>query len=276
MIGAFGVPIVIVALAVAVLGLLAFFAKNYRKCPPNQVLIITGKKSGARYVTGGATFVKPVLEMVQTMPLTVFQVEVRVEDTPNIDGVPVTVDAVANLKISSNEAVLKNAAEGLLGKKEEELKDMSRKTMEGQLRMIIGRLAIEDIVKDRERISQEVLGSAAQELAKLGFQLVNFVFTKITDKNKYIEALGKKRTAEVLRDAAVGEAEANRESLEKSSAAKFEGEKAKLDNEAKIAEADRDLAIKKAGFKQETETADATASMARQLKKVQITETLFP
>ncbi len=272
-IGSLGVPLSIVALAIGVLATLMFFARNYKKVPPNLVLVIFGGKNN-RFVTGGGVFIWPVVNSVKELSLRVFQVDVKVENAPNKDGVSISVDAVANVQISSDPTVLAGAAERLLDLKEAELEKLCKTTLEGINRQIVGTLSVEEIVRDRERIQQSVVSSAHAELTKLGFALVNFVFTKVTDKEGYIEALGKKRTAEVKRDAAVGEAEAQRESDEKSSAARFTGEKAKLDNDARIAEAKRDLDIKKAGFKAETETADARAGLARQVTEAEIREDL--
>lgn len=273
MLGGLGVPLAIIALAVGVLSIVVFVARNYKKCPPNTVFVITGPKK-SRFVTGGATFIKPILETWQVMHLKTFQVEVRVEDTPNVDGVPVTVDAVANLKISSEESVLKSASERLLGMNSQEMESICKKTLEALLRQIVGRLSIESIVKEREKISQETLGTAHGELSKLGFQLDNFAFTKVTDKNGYIEAMGKKKTAEVKKDAEIGEAEAKRDATLKASDARRQGEAARLENEEKIAEAERNLSLKRAAIKTETETAEAQASLARQLKEAEINEGL--
>ena len=264
-IGSLGVPLAVIALAMGVLATLIFFARNYKKVPPNLVLVIFGGKQN-RFVTGGGVFIWPVINSVKELSLRVFQVDVKVENAPNKDGVSISVDAVANVQISSDQEILAGAAERLLDLKEEELERLCKTTLEGINRQIVGTLTVEEIVRDRERIQQSVVSSAHAELTKLGFALVNFVFTKVTDKEGYIEALGKKRTAEVKRDAAIGEADAKRESDEQSSTAKFAGEKAKLDNDAKTAEAQRDLDLKRAGFKQETETAAAVADMAKQLK----------
>lgn len=276
MIGSLGVPLSFIALAIAVLSLGMFFARNYKKVPPNRVLVIYGgKRKGAdRFVTAGGVFIWPVVNAVKELSLKVFQVETKVEHTPNKDGVLVSVDAVSNVKISSDPEVLAGAAERLLGTPETELEKLCRTTLEGILRQIVGTLTVEEIVRNRESLAQAVAGSAHTELGKLGFTLDNFVVTKISDKEGYIDALGKRRTAEVKRDAEIGEAEAKREADEKSSAAKFSGEKAKLDNDARIAEAQRDLDLKKASFKRETEAADAEADMAKKLKTEEINRTL--
>lgn len=286
------VPIVIVGLAIAVLGIIVTFGRNYRKCAPNEVLVVYGRKRrvtvpdgaggtkqverGYRLVIGGATFVYPLLENYEVVDLSTFQVPVKVEDTPNVDGVPVDVTAVANLKISSDPGLLAAAVERLLAMKRDGLLSLTTSTMEGQLRQIVGTLQIEQMIKDRESLAQKVLDVAKGELNKLGFDLDNFVITKIEDKKGYIEALGKSRTAQVKRDAAVAEAEATREQDQKTAAARLIGEKAKAESEKAISDAQRekDMAIadnqtqvkrRQARIEIEAEAAgqDATAELNR-------------
>lgn len=271
-----GVPFSIVALAVGALSIVVFVLRNYRKCPPNEVLVVYGGKSGtkARFVAGGGTFVMPVFKAFKTLILRVFPVEVKVQSTPNKDGVKISVDAVANVKISSDATILQNAAERLLDAKPEELKQLAVQTLEGILRQIVGTLSVEDIVRDRERLQQAVTASAHGALQNLGFTLDTFVIKEISDKEGYIDAMGKKKTAEVKRDAEIGEAEAKRDATLKASEARRLGEAARLSNEEQIAEAERDLALKKATIKVETETADAQANLARQLKEAEINEGL--
>ena len=111
------IPVVIVGLAVTFLGVVITFARNYVKCAPNEVLVVFGRRragKGYRLIAGGATFVWPVFEAYQRISLDTFQVEFAIEDSPNIDGVPVTVQALANLKISSEPSLLANAVERLL------------------------------------------------------------------------------------------------------------------------------------------------------------------
>jgi flotillin len=138
------------------------------------------------------------------------------------------------------------------------------------LRQIIGTLTVEDIVRNREKLAQEVLAGAQTELNKLGFQIDVFVVNKVDDKEGYIKALGARRTAEVKRDAEIAKAEADRESVVKSSAAKQEAETARLASEERIAQANRDLDLKKAAFKKETQTAQAEADMAKSLKEAEV------
>lgn len=254
--GGFMIPIVIVGLAIAVLGIVVTVARNYKKCAPNEVLVVFGRKRtvmetgldgvskpverGYRLVIGGATYVWPMLESYERIVLSTFQVPAKVSDTPNVDGVPVDVDAIANMKVSSDPGLLSAAVERLLEMRREELERVSGSTLEGHLRQIVGTLTVEDMIKDRESIQNKVLAVAKGELNKLGLDLDNFVITKLSDKNGYIDALGKKKTAEVKRDASIAEAEATRETDIKTASARLAGETAKADSEKKISDATRD------------------------------------
>jgi flotillin len=276
---AFGLPVVVVGLLLAALSTFVAFARNYRKCPPNKVLVVFGRKhqqgkdqerKGYRLITGGSAFVLPLFEDFTYIGLETFSVESSVTDTPNKDGVPVTVEATANIKVSSDPERLAAAVERMLGKTQQEIHTMLKTTLDGLLRQIIGTLTVEDIVRNREKLAQEVLSGAQTELNKLGFQIDVFVVNKVDDKEGYIKALGARRTAEVKRDAEIAKAEADRESVVKSSAAKQEAETARLAADERIAQANRDLDLKKAGFKKETETAQAEADMAKSLKEAEI------
>ncbi len=270
---AFGLPIVVVGLLLAGLSTFVAFARNYRKCPPNKVLVVYGRKhadKGYRLINGGSAFVLPLFEDFTYIGLETFSVESSVSDTPNKDGVPVSVEATANIKVSSDPGRLDAAVERMLGKTQQEIHTMLKTTLDGLLRQIIGTLTVEDIVRNREKLAQEVLAGAQTELNKLGFQIDVFVVNKVDDKEGYIKALGAKRTAEVKRDAEIAKAEADRESVVKSSAAKQEAETARLAADERIAQSNRDLDLKKAAFKRETETAQAEADMAKALKDAEI------
>lgn len=272
-------PVVAVGLAIAMISVITVLVRNYRKCPPNKVLVIYGKGTGGKdsrgqLVTGGGKFVLPMLQSYEYISLSNFSIDTTVADTPNVNGVPVSVDAVANVKVSSDQNLLPIAVERMLGKQPQEIQHMLTSTLNGLLRQIIGTLTIEDMVTNREKLAKGVLENATTELNKLGFEIDNFVINKLDDKMGYIEAMGAKRTAEVKRDATVAKAEADRDATIKSSQAKQAAEAVRLESEQQIAEANRDLALKTAGFKKETETVQAEADMAGELKRAEIDKDL--
>ena len=225
------IGVVVLVLALVVLAVIWALSKRYKKVPPNVVMVVYGRKRvmregkpvGYRIVTGGATFIFPLLEDYHTISLNLMQIPLMIENTPNLDGVLITVEAVANVKISSEPELLSAAVERFLGYDTKEIERQIHDILEGQLRQIIGTLRVEEIVQKREKITEQVTQNAAMDLAKIGIRVDLIVVNRISDSLGYIEALGKKRTAEVIRDAAIGTAEAERDATIKASNARSEG-----------------------------------------------------
>ncbi len=264
------VIVVILAIALAVMGALWAVAKRYKKVPPNVVMVVYGRKRrtadgkivGYRIVTGGATFIMPLLEEYRMISLNLIQIQLKIENTPNLDGVLITVEAVGNVKISSEPELLAAAIERFLGYGIDEITRQIHDILEGQLRQIIGTLRVEEIVQKREKITEQVTQNAAMDLSRIGIRCDLIVVNRISDALGYIEALGKKRTAEVIRDASIGQAEAQRDATIKASNARREGEQTRLDNDAQIAAAQRDLDMKKATYNASVAEQQAIASQA--------------
>jgi flotillin len=260
------IVVVVLILSFAMLGVLWALAKRYKKVPPNEVLVVYGRRTregrGYRVVAGGAAFIIPLLEDYSTISLNLIQVPLKIENTPNIDGVLITVEAVGNVKISSDPELLGAAIERFLGYGIAEIERQIHDILEGQLRQIIGTLRVEEIVQKREKITEQVTQNAAIDLAKIGIRCDLILVNRISDNQGYIEALGKKRTAEVIRDASIGQAEAERDATIRASNARREGEQTRLDNEAQVAAAQRDLDMKKAQYTAQVAEQEAIASQA--------------
>ncbi len=269
----FGIDLLIPGMTIAVLGaffaLVATVAKNYVKVPPNRVAIFYGKsrnlnnqKVGFRVVTGGSRMKIPILESVQFMDLNVFSIPLHVKGAPNKDGVRMDVKGVATVKIQSDEVSLMAACERFLGKEPKEIQDIAFNNLEGHLRAIVGRLSIEDFVSDRQKLNQEILNEAGDDLRKIGLGVDILTIQEIDDEYGYIKALGKKRTAEVMRDAEIAEAEAKRDAAISSSNAAKEAEQTKLQNAAQIAETQKELDVRKAQYDAEVNRQRALAEQA--------------
>lgn len=280
MIGGLVIPIVVVVLALVFFAALISLAKNYIKVPPERAAVIYGRKQkiktedgererGFRLVRGGAALVLPFFEKASWLELGLMTIPLTVQKVPSKDGVPVNVDAIANVKIGSNEDSLEKAAEQFGGRSSDEIETTIRETMEGHLRAIVGQLTPEELYQDRQKFSQEVQKAATEDIASMGFEIVTFPVKDVRDSEGYIEALGKRRVAEVKKDAAIGEANADREKMQKTSEAIREGKEAELKNQEAVAEAERNLALKKAQFKKETDTAEAEAAQAGPLAEAQ-------
>jgi len=271
----FFVPIIVMAVVLALLVAMALFSRNYLKVPPNAVAVFSGRKRrtpdgrtvGYRMVKGGAAFRYPLLEQVDYLSLNVFTIPLEIKRAYTLRGVPIGVKAVANVKIKSDDISLSAAAERFLGMSHEEIQRVIFQTLEGHLRSILGTLTVEEVNSDRQSFAQKLTSEAAVDLERMGIGVDVLTIQDISDEEGYLDALGKKRTAEVKRDGTIGEAEATRDAKIKSAQAMQEGEKAKFDADANIAAAQRDFQVKQAQFLAEVETQKATASQAGPLSE---------
>jgi flotillin len=261
---------VVVGIVVALLIALMLLSKNYIKVSPNQAAVISGRTRrlgdgtsvGYRQVRGGATLVVPFLEKVEYLDLNVITVPLATSRAYTSQGVPVSVKAVANVKIKGDDDSLRAAAERFLGMPQEQFHGLIFQTLEGHLRAILGTLTVEEINNDRQSFAQKLTSEAAGDLEKMGIGLDALTIQEISDDEGYLDALGKRRTAEVKRDAEIGQAEANRDSKIKASLALQEGEKVRLNTEALIAQSNRETEIQKAQVQAEIEKERAKSLQA--------------
>ncbi|HSK74127.1 MAG TPA: SPFH domain-containing protein [Pyrinomonadaceae bacterium] len=261
---------VVVGAVVALLVALMLLSKNYIKVSPNQAAVISGRRRkladgmtvGYRQVRGGATLVIPFLEKVEYLDLNVITVPLATSRAYTVQGVPVSVKAVANVKIKGDDESLRAAAERFLGMPQEQFHRLVFQTLEGHLRAILGTLTVEEINNDRQSFAMKLTTEAAGDLEKMGIGLDALTIQEISDDEGYLDALGKRRTAEVKRDAEIGQAEANRDSKIKASLALQEGEKVRLNTEALIAQSNRETEIQKAQVTAEIQKERAKANQA--------------
>jgi flotillin len=270
--------IVVASLVVSFLAFVLFFVSNYRKAEPNEALIFTGRTHkikvigqdgkatgetivrGWRAVIGGAKLKIPVLEKISKMSLKTMNLpDVKVTSAYSKEGVPVTIEAVANVKISSEDALFARAVERFLGVEPSQIQRIIKETLEGQLRDIIGVLTVEELYQKRDMFVNKVLEQAGEELAKLGVIIDIINVQDIKDDRNYLESLGRSRTAEVIRDAEIGEAQANRDSMKESETAKREGEVVKAEQEKLISEAEKDRNVAQKQYIGETLAATKKA-----------------
>jgi flotillin len=242
-------------------------ANRIKKVGPNEVLIISGNKKAARIVTGGRAFIWPIFERVDQLILEIMTIEVTTPDVPTSQGVPVTVDGVAQIKIGSDQNSIKTASIQFLSKTEEEIRYVAHETLAGHLRAILGTLTVEQLYKDREAFAQKVQEVSGEDMASMGLEIVSFVIKDISDAEGYLEALGRTRIAQVKRDAAIGEAEAARDATIESASARQEGESAKFAAETKVAESRKDFEVQKAEYERETNARRADAELAYTLQQ---------
>jgi flotillin len=268
-------PLVVLLVLLGFFIATALFARNYIKVPPNMVAVLSGRKRklsdgrivGYRMVRGGAALRIPLLEKVDHLSLNVFTIPLEIKRAYTLHGVPVFVKAIANVKIRGDEASLHAAAERFLGMSVNQIQQVIFQTLEGHLRSILGTLSVEEINNDRQSFAQKLTSEAAVDLEKMGIGVDVLTIQEISDEEDYLNALGRRRTAEVKRDAVVGEAEATRDAKIKSSVALQEGERAKFAADTTIAEAQRGFQIKQAQYQAEVEIEKAKAAQAGPLSE---------
>jgi flotillin len=263
-----------IVLVVALFLLISVFASRYVKVGPDEALIVSGRKRklpngqvvGFRIVKGGATFVWPVLEVAKTISLRIMPLDVN-SSAYTSQGVQLSVDGIAQVKIDSNLEAIGTAAEQFLSLKEEEIRRIATQTMEGHLRSIVGNLTVEEINQNRDAFAQKVQELAAADLANMGLTIISFTIREIADKNGYLESLGKAQIARVQRDAVIGQAEAKRDADIKSAEAMQAGQTAKYLAETKIAEANRDKEMKVAEYQASINERKAEADLSYDKQK---------
>ena len=211
-------------IAVLAIALLFFFISRYRRCPSDRILVIYGKtgEGSAKCVAGGAAFVWPVIQDYEYMDLSPISIDVDLQNALSKQNIRVNVPSRFTVAISNEPGVMSNAAERLLGKTTQEIKDIAKDIIFGQLRLVVAMMDIEEINADRDKFLANVSSNVGNELRKIGLTLINVNITDIEDDSGYIEALGKeaaahaineakKTVAEKNRDGAIGEANAMRD-----------------------------------------------------------------
>lgn len=269
------IPILVIGGVLALMIGMWLIGKNYIKVSPNTVAVLSGRRRklpdgryvGYRMVKGGAALRIPVLEKVEYLSLNVMTIPLEIRRAYTVKGVPVSVKAVANVKVRSDDTSLQAAAERFLGMSHDQVQCVIFQTLEGHLRSILGTLTVEEVNSDRTSFAQKLTSEAAVDLEKMGIGVDVLTIQEISDEEDYLNALGKRRTAEVKKDATIGEAEATRDAKIKSSLALQEGERAKFSAEAEIAQAQRDFAIRQAQYQAEIETQKARAAQAGPLSE---------
>jgi len=264
-------------MVLALLFVMSVLAKLYRKAGPHEALIVYGFR-GTRIVKGHGTVIFPMVEMCRGLSLELMSFDVAPQqDLYTRQGVAVTVEAVAQIKVKSDPESIQTASEQFLTKGPAEREGLIRLVMEGHLRGIIGQLTVEEIVKQPEMVADRMRSTCAEDMNKMGLEVISFTIKEVRDKNEYITNMGRPDIARIKRDADVATAEAERDTAIKRAEAQRAAAvaKAQADQErvmaetlsaAKQAEAQRDLEIKKASFKEMTMKQQAQADKAYELQ----------
>lgn len=218
-----GIPttalIAVVVVVLLVFSLLLVFLARFRRCPSDKVMVIYGKvgqnKDGtarsAKCIHGGAAFIMPIVQDYEYLDLTPMSLSVDLKSALSRQNIRIDVPARFTVGISTEPGTMQNAAERLLGLKPQEIQELAKDIIFGQMRLIIATMQIEEINTDRDKFLEAVSACVESELRKIGLRLINVNVTDISDESGYIEALGKEAAAKAINEARIQVAERNRE-----------------------------------------------------------------
>jgi flotillin len=252
---------------------MAMFARLYRKAGPHEALVVYGFR-GTRIVKGHGTVIFPMIESYRELSLQLMSFDVAPQqDLYTKQGVAVTVEAVAQIKVKSDPESITTASEQFLTKSDQAREALIRLVMEGHLRGIIGQLSVEQIVKEPEMVGDRMRATCADDMSKMGLEVISFTIKEVRDKNEYISNMGRPDVARIKRDADVAAAEAERdtaikraEAMRAAAVARAQADQervlAETLSQAKQAEATRDLEVNKAQYLEATKKQQAQADKA--------------
>lgn len=267
----YGGTISVVVFAIAIISM------GYIKAPPDVAYIISGLKKEPRIVIGRASLMIPFLERKDELSLKLFQVDIRTGSAvPTSEYINVHVDGVANLKINSSEDYIRRAAQMFLGRTSDEISRIAQQVLEGNLREIVGKMSLTELIQDREKFAREVQTNAATEFEKMGIDIINLTVQNFSDQNKVIEDLGIDNVEKIRKAAQIARAHAERDVKIAKAQAEEEANRAETETKKKIAEQNKELEICEANFKRESEERRAVADASynieeqRQRKSIEV------
>ncbi len=265
-------------IGILIILILVKFFPRYKIAPPDTALIISGlfrrtykvrnmdgsaasKKFGYRIVRGGATFWIPAIERIDKLDMCLMQVDIKTaQPVPTREYISVLVDAVANIKIGSDDLSIATAAEQLLHYDAARIKALAKDVLEGNMREIIGQMTIAELVQNRDKFAQESIRAAKADMANMGLEIINLTIQNFADKDgKVVDTMAQQNIVDKERDADIARA-----------VAKQEGHKAETEAQASMAEQSKELALREAKYKMEAEQAKAQADEAYNIEKERV------
>ncbi len=257
------IPIVIIVLLVIII-----FLTGYVKASPDTALIISGMRKKPKVLIGKAGVKIPFLERKDELNLQLIPIDVKTSTAvPTADYINIRVDATVNVKISDNEDRLKLAAQNFLNKKPDYIGGVAREVLEGNVREIVGKMALEEMVSDRQKFAVLVKENAEPDLAAMGLDIISFNVQNFVDNNSVIENLGVDNIVKIQKNAAISRAESEKEIAKAQANAKREANEAEVNAESEIAVKQNELAIKKAELKKVSDIKKAEADAAYKIQE---------
>lgn len=265
-------------IVIATLIILAFIKANLNICHPNEILVFSGRKRklkdgteiGYRVIKGGRGLKIPILESVTRMPLTTIPIDIELTGALTNGLIPVNIEAMANIKIAGSEDEgLFNALERFLGKNLNDISQIAKENLEGSLRGVLATLSPEEANNNRLEFAEKVARQARGDLSRLGLVLDTFKIKHLSDNEGYLDAIGRKKNAEVRRDAEIAEANAQAESRKMAAEAKRIGNVAEAEANITILQAENKLRVKRAHLDAEAQRVEAKAKVAGGIARVE-------
>jgi flotillin len=262
--------------ALAVFLIIVFVRSSMVICQPNEVVILAGRKRkladgstvGYRVIRGGRGFKRPFVESVKRLPLTTRTVDIHLSKVLCAGMIPVNIEGRANVKLAGRaEDGLESAIERFLGKGTEAVDQTAKQVLEGSLRGIVAAVSPEEANAKRLEIAGQVATRAREDLSQLGIVLDFFQVQSITDDQGYLEAIGRKRNAEVIRDARIAEAEAEAEARQVAAEQTRLGREAEIDSEIVVIQRENELAVERADLSAKANEAEGRASVAGEIAR---------
>ena len=272
----FVAPAIIVFLLFAML----IVRLRYKKAGPDEALIIygrrklfgrkvrseTGEIEGFRIVRGGGTFVIPAWENYQRLSLKIMTLEIDLVHVYTVQGIPINVRAVAQVKVKGEVSHIQRAAEGFLGHRTEEIQSTIKETVAGHLRGIIGTLTVEKLYRDQRSFQEKVREVAHKDLDGMGFEFKSFTFQEIQDDQGDLNALGPPEIQAALKEARIATADADKDAAIEEENARMTKEEKRFTVDTEVADAEKELALKHASIKKEVNVAEAQAVKAGEME----------
>lgn len=269
------ISIIGIIVTVVVLVILLFMAIGYVKAPPDMAYIISGVKKKSKVVIGKASIRIPFFERLDKLNLRLIPIDVKTSNAvPTADYININVDATVNVKISNNPEKLRLAAENFLNKNTEYIAGVAREVLEGNVREIVGKMKLEEMVSDRQKFANLVKENAEPDLAAMGLDIISFNVQNFVDGNEVIENLGIDNIVKIKKAAAIARAESERDIKVAQASADKESNDAAVAAQTEIAKKQNELAIKKSELQMEADTKKAMADAAYDIQKEEQRKTI--
>lgn len=263
------IPLIVIVLLIVLL------CVGYVKAPPDMAYIISGVKKKSKVVIGKASIRIPFFERLDKLNLRLIPIDVKTSNAvPTADYININVDATVNIKISNDPEKLRLAAENFLNKNTEYIAGVAREVLEGNVREIVGKMKLEEMVSDRQKFANLVKENAEPDLAAMGLDIISFNVQNFVDGNEVIENLGIDNIVKIKKSAAIARAESERDIKVAQAAADKESNDAAVAAQTEIAKKQNELAIKKSELQMEADTKKAMADAAYEIQKEEQRKTI--